>query len=116
VAPESVGFDTGRLDGVGLAVCARTVLRKERLAAGHLVHLVEDTDDGCRMHSRFRLGDAKSEVPVVGPVITRVAGSAAFRQRRLPDQMGTALLLHCAQEMNHLASILPELFAQFGRQ
>ena len=116
VEPSSVGFDQQRLDEVGVAICARTVLRKERLAAGHLIHLVENTDDGSRMHSRFLLGDGESELPVVGQVITRIANTQRVRRSRLPDQVGLSLLLHCAQEMNHLASILPELHEQFGHE
>ena len=116
VPPGSVGLDAARVDEIGLAICARTVLRRERLAAGHLIHLIEDRPDGCRMHSRFRLGDAQSEVPVVGPLITRVARTSRVRRRRLPEQVGIALLLHCAQEMNHLASILPELYDTFGHE
>ena len=107
VEPSSVGFDSKRLDAVGVAICARTILRKERLAAGRLIHFVEDTDDGSRMHSRFLLGDGESQVPVLGALITRVSNTERVRRSRLPDQIGTALLLHCAQELNHLASILP---------
>ena len=114
VAPGSVGFDQTRLDEVGVAICARTVLRKERLAAGHLIHLVEDTTEGARMHSRFLLGDAEFEIPVIGPLLSRIVNTPTVRHQRLPDNVGRALLLHCAEEMNHLASILPELHARFG--
>lgn len=114
VEPASVGLDQKRVDEVGVAICARTILRKERLAAGHLIHLVEDTAEGSRMHSRFLLGDGKSEMPVVGSLITKVSNTERVRKSRLPDQVGLALLLHCSQEMNHLASILPELYERFG--
>lgn len=116
VEPTSVGFDQTRLDEAGVAICARTALRRERLAAGRLVHLVEDTTDGGRMHSRFLLGDSASELPVVGPLVTRLVNTERVRRSRLPDEMGTSLLLHCAQEMNHLASILPDLHEQFGNE
>ena len=69
--PSTVGLDEAAVDRLGLAVCARTALRRERLAAGHLIHLVEDTDEGCRMYSRFWLGDASSQLPCVGPLIDR---------------------------------------------
>ena len=114
VEPSSVGLDQARLDEIGVAICARTALRKERLAAGYLIHLVEDTADGSRMHSRFLLGDAESEIPVIGPLLTRIVNRPKVRRQRLPDKVGLALLLHCTQEMNHLASILPELYARFG--
>lgn len=116
VEPATLGLDQARVDEIGVAICARTVLRKERLAAGHLIHLVEDTETGSRMHSRFLLGDINSEIPVLGPVVTRIASSDRFRKARLPDQAGLALLLHCAQEMNHLAGLLPELHDRFGTE
>lgn len=116
VEPSSVGLDERRVDDIGIAICARTVLRKERLAAGRLIHLVENTADGSRMHSRFLLGDGESEMPVVGPLITRISNTERVRRSRLPDSVGLALLLHCAQEMNHLAAILPELHTRFGHQ
>ena len=114
VEPSSMGLDQERVDEVGVAICARTALRKERLAAGWLVHLVEDTSDGSRMHSRFILGDAASEVPVVGPLITKIVNRSQMRRRLLRDEAGSALLRHCSEEMNHLAAILPELYARFG--
>lgn len=114
VEPSSMGLDQARVDEIGVAICARTALRKERLAAGWLIHLLEDTDDGCNMHSRFFLGDANSEIPIVGPLITRLVGLGPVRRRLLTDDAGTALLRHCSEEMNHLATILPELYAEFG--
>ena len=116
VEPASVGLNQQRLDEVGVAICARTSLRKERLAVGHIIHLVEDTAEGSRMHSRFLLGDGESEVPIVGPLITRITNTERVRRARLPDEVGLALLLHCAQEMNHLASILPALHERFGEE
>lgn len=35
-----------------------------------------------------------------------------FAARQLPDPRD--LLVHCAQEMNHLAGFLPELYDRFG--
>ncbi len=114
VEPASVGLDQSRLDAIGVAICARTALRGERLAAGWLIHLVEDTETGSRMHSRFLLGDAESEIPVVGPLLTRIVNTERVRKQLVSDESGIALLLHCAQEMNHLASILPELHERLG--
>lgn len=114
VTPESVGLDATRVDEIGLAICARVSLRRERLAAGHLIHLVEDTADGCRMHSRFHLGDGESHVPGIGRVINKVVNTGRMRRKLLPDVAGTALLHHCSNEMSHLAAILPDLYSDFG--
>lgn len=114
VEPSSVGLDQARVDEIGLAVCARTALRRERLKAGHLIHLLEDTDDGCRMHSRFWLGDGDLERPIIRTLVNPIINRPSMRNRLVGDDSGFALLDHCAAEMNHLARILPELYAEFG--
>jgi hypothetical protein len=45
-----------------------------------------------------------------GALLGRVAAKFA----PLTGNMAMELLVHCAQEMNHLAAILPELYASFG--
>ena len=81
---------------VETAVCARTLLRERGLAAGHLVHLVRSTDSG-------------------GRTLQPLLDSGALRQRAVPDHVGRDLLIHCGEEMLHLAGILPELFSRFAR-
>ena len=44
----------------------------------------------------------------VRPIASRILGS--------PETNARNLLVHCAQEMNHLAGFLPELYAAFGDQ
>ena len=63
-----------------------------------------DRDDvSSRRHVSLRAGKSLAD---------RVLRPVAARQ--LPDPRD--LLEHCAQEMNHLAGFLPELFARFGEQ
>jgi hypothetical protein len=42
----------------------------------------------------------------------------SYRVRILgnPETSGRDLLVHCAQEMNHLAGFLPELYEAFGNE
>ncbi len=42
----------------------------------------------------------------VRPIAARILGN--------PETNGRNLLVHCAQEMNHLAGFLPELYEVFG--
>jgi DAPG hydrolase PhiG domain len=44
---------------------------------------------------------------VIEPVLARVAAPDT-------DLFGRDLLMHCAQEMNHLAGFLPELYETFA--
>jgi len=98
------------------------------VSTGWVVHQVRPTDDGCEMRSRFwirpgelldlpassmadgpgaRLLTNKAVRPLAKPLLPRVA------PRLLPTSFGYDLLFHCASEMNHLASFLPDLYAEF---
>jgi hypothetical protein len=88
--------------GVSTAVCGRTGSLDVPLWAGHVIHLVRDTDYGCEMRSRFWLGD-------VDPV--EVIGTPEQRAAMFPDRLGAGLLKHCQEEMGYLAEFLPALYA-----
>ena len=80
---------------------------------GLLIHLIRETDDGCEMRSRFWLGDIEiTWFPKKG-VLNRIAGSKVIAKRVVPTQLGKDMLVHCASEMNHLASFLPELYSDY---
>lgn len=116
IPPEEAGLDAALVDEAGVAICARISTRKERLAVGHLIHMVENTETGARMHSRFHMGDSASDMPGVGKVIDRIANTPAVRRKLLTDHFGQSLLFHCSQEMNHLAAVLPDIHAAFGHE
>jgi hypothetical protein len=109
VPPADFGLDPARVDAGGTAVCATVSLRPIGLRIGRLVHLVVDGADGCTMHSRFHLGEFASPVPGLARLLNR----PALRHRLASDDLGLALLRHCAEEMHHLAGQLPGLHARF---
>jgi hypothetical protein len=109
--PAELGLRDDRVtQGVdATAVCARVGLVDVPVDAGYLLHLVTRTDGGSVMRSRFwiglpyttaRSGVLKAALPLAGRII------------RPTEAEAQALLVHCAQEMAHLASFLPEIFAQ----
>lgn len=112
--PSELGFDEGAFAeaAVGTAVCARVGFSDRPADTGHLVHLIRETSDGCEMRSRFWLGDAHIRLLPEGNPIDRLLAMPALRRKLLPTRIGHDLLVHCAEEMNHLASFLPELYAQ----
>jgi hypothetical protein len=69
---------------VGAAICAKSY-ELDDTPAGMLIHFIRDTDFGCEMRSRFWLYEA-------------------------PDIAGPGLMIHCLEEMGHLADILPDLY------
>lgn len=95
--------------GDGFAVCARISLAGAPVEGGRLEHRVRRVDGGAEMRSRFWLGGAHARVkagPLTGPV-----SALARRLARPGVDLGRDLLVHCAQEMTHLASFLPSLHA-----
>jgi len=109
--PEDLGlFDSAVTVGVeATAVCARVGLVDAPVDMGYLVHHVQSVAGGSVMRSRFWLGKpymAARNAPV------RVALPVAKRLVALTELDARALLVHCSQEMTHLASFLPALYEQ----
>ncbi|MFV8753157.1 DAPG hydrolase family protein [Nannocystaceae bacterium ST9] len=111
VAPAELGLHDPRIDsGEATAICARVGLAELPIDAGWLVHHVRSTGEGSEMRSRFWIGGpwaGSRERSVVG----RLVLPAARRLARASESDARALLVHCAEEMAHLASFLPELWA-----
>jgi hypothetical protein len=110
VPPASFGFTDPRLDDDRQAtiVCARIGLGDAPIDVGYLAHHVRAVPGGSEMRSRFWMGGKH-----VGGrnLIGGLAAGLAKRVLRLTEADARALLVHCAQEMPHLAAFLPELYA-----
>lgn len=78
---------------------------------GHLVHHVFETEQGCQMRSAFWLGDMSHSHPWVNRLSAAWLNTGPVRRLIVSDRMAIDLLRHCAQEMNHLAQILPALWS-----
>jgi len=109
--PEELGlFDSAVALGVeATAVCARVGLVDAPVDMGYLAHHVAAVPGGSVMRSRFWIGKPyiaarTSALKSVVPVAKRIVGLSELDAR--------ALLVHCSQEMTHLASFLPALHAQ----
>jgi len=94
-------------NGYSTAICGRCgnwdPEKNTVLYTGHLIHLIKNEPDGCRMRSRFWLGDVEG---VTDPKI---------RAQMVPPALATGLQKHCTEEMAILASILPELYQKHSR-
>jgi DAPG hydrolase PhiG domain len=113
VVPATLGFTDSSLDDPEKAtiVCARTGFGDFPIDVGYLVHHVRRTAAGSEMRSRFWVGGpyAAGRSSLAGTVIAR----AARLVLRPIEADARALLVHCAEEMQHLASFLPALYAEF---
>ncbi len=113
VRPVELGLDEARLDPeVATAVCARIGFAAAPVDLGWLVHHVRRVPGGAEMRSRFWLGGRHAGVRagVLGPAASWVARKV--KRATLADC--AALLVHCAQEMSHLAGFLPALHPELG--
>lgn len=83
---------------------------------GWLAHQVRPTPTGCEMRSRFYLRLYGEHVPEVYHAARAIARGASVDPRDLAPGLDLArdLMMHCGQEMNHLAQFLPELYAEFA--
>lgn len=121
--PTAVGFDEPGPDEA--VIVARGGLSTAPISTAWLVHQVRPTEDGCEMRSRFFVNDVQvlplpphSVASRGGRALTTPVGRLAERAIRLKgpftaDQFGPVMVMHCAQEMNHLAGFLPRLHEEF---
>ena len=113
VPPATLGFTDPRLDDDQQAtiVCARLGLGDAPINIGYLAHHVRAVPGGSEMRSRFWMGGGH----VAGRnLIGSLAAAVAKRVLRITESDARALLVHCGQEMPHLAAFLPALYAEFG--
>jgi hypothetical protein len=106
-------FDTSRFDAaqVSTAICGSVGFQRTPITSGLLIHLIRETEDGCEMRSRFWLGRLEVRGIPGARILGRIAASRAVARRAVPMSQGRDLVVHCAMEMNHLASFLPDLYA-----
>lgn len=120
VEPATMGLPPD--SDAAVAVCARLGSGDAPVDVGWFVHHVRSTPTGSEMRSRFWMGGphiavrnppgvaaeavSKAVSKAVRPIAKRILGNA--------ESSGRNLIVHCAQEMNHLAGFLPELHATFG--
>lgn len=96
--------------GSAMAICADSTLAGMPLTAGYLIHLVQRTATRSVMRSRFWIGG--SNIKARG-MVGIPSAAIARTQLRPTENDARALLVHCAQEMHHLATFLPALYAAF---
>lgn len=111
VPPATLGFTDKSLDDDQQAtiVCARIGLGDAPIDIGYLAHHVRAVPGGSEMRSRFWMGGRH-----IGGrnLIGGIAASVARRMLRLTEGDARSLLVHCAEEMPHLARFLPALHAE----
>jgi hypothetical protein len=110
-----MGLNENQLKQQGeVAICARGGIAGTPMETGWLVHHLRPVDGGCEMRSRFWLGGNNVCARGMDNRVGKLFGGIAARLNPLSASQGAELLVHCAQEMTHLAGILPRLYQSFG--
>jgi hypothetical protein len=99
--------------GTTALICGRVDLQKAPITLGYLIHQIRELEGRCEMRSRFWLGKPEIKGSGERDIRNRLLGSSFFKSRVLPADLGRDMLVHCAMEMNHLASFLPGLYADY---
>ncbi|GAB3866086.1 DAPG hydrolase family protein [Dactylosporangium cerinum] len=97
----------------GTVIVARVGPSTVPAAFGWVVHQVRATESGSEMRSRFFLNYPQHLDLPPASLAQPPAERAPIGEPNL-EMLGVGLLHHCAAEMNHLASFLPELRDAFG--
>jgi hypothetical protein len=118
IPPYDFGFDISRFEtaGVATAICGivGSISKKIRQHT-YMCHFVRNKNNGVEMRSRFWIGhtvirDGVSEKSI----INRLINTKFARKILLPKKVGFCMAMHCAQEYNNLAKILPELYETYA--
>jgi hypothetical protein len=99
-----------------VAICARLGSSHVPVDIGWFIHYVRSTPSGAEMRSRFWMGGPHVAVRNAPDLASRAMRPVASRILGNPEANARNLLVHCAQEMNHLAGFLPELHEAFGSE
>ncbi|NRB51877.1 MAG: FAD-binding protein [Saprospiraceae bacterium] len=94
-------------------ICAKLGHPKLPVDYGYLVHQVRSTATGTEMRSRFWVG-GKYVGARHDDFVNKAAVAVLKKFKSLPNGFGHDLLLHCAEEMSHLAPILPDLYEKYA--
>ena len=110
-SPRSLGLTHPSLDDpkIATSICANSTIKGMPITAGVLIHLIQKTATGSRMRSRFWIGG--NNIKPRGLMGYPVSAMAKIGLKST-EADARALLVHCAQEMAHLATFLPALYAQ----
>lgn len=69
------------------------------------------------MRSRFyQPGEPRSDIRPADAAVAASAKERATLPALSPPRGANGLMIHCVQEMNHLSTFLPALYAEFGRR
>jgi hypothetical protein len=112
--PTELGFSPDLLptNPEAVYICARIGFTTLPFDIGWLVHQIRSTPEGSEMRSRFWMGGRYVQLRKEGVVAERISRVVA-NARAVSLQQAHNIVIHCSEEMSHLAAFLPELYSHF---
>lgn len=114
--PTEFGFSFDAIKDPSKAVyiCARIGHSKYPIDYGYLVHQVRAVEGGSEMRSRFWMGGQYIHVRRDG-ILPNLASSFIQKMKLLSPDFGRKIVIHCSEEMTHLATFLPKIYAEMNQ-
>ena len=110
VEPKEFGF-SNLDDEIETAICAHVRDMSNNISVASITHLVSRNAEGARMQSSFWLGMNPTHTnSILTLLIKPLLESRLVKNILVTDELARNLLIHCAEEMNHLVKFLPILF------
>lgn len=108
-------LDVSRFEeaNISTAICGVVAFHNSPLSFGMIIHQIRQTSDGCEMRSRFWLGHIEIRGLPAKEVLNKITGTKFVAKHAVSLELGRDMAVHCAMEMNHLSSFLPELYADY---
>jgi len=111
VAPTTLGLPEAADNQV--FICARVGFVDFPLDYGWLVHQVRQVNGGAEMRSRFWIGGQEIKFKS-NHLLGEVVSGLIQKVRKVDEQRAIDLVIHCSEEMSHLATFLPMIYAEFS--
>ncbi len=114
ISPTELGFQATDIADTNqnVFICARLGYTHYPIDFGYLVHHIRPTEGGAEMRSRFFMGGKYIQLRMQG-WLPNVLSKLLQRVVRLPKKQGHYMLVHCAEEMNHLSAFLPKIYTDY---
>jgi hypothetical protein len=118
VHPKEFGFDLTLVNKTNIEtiICAEVgSVSKKMKQHGFLCHLARKSKKGIEVRSRCWIGhtiilDRTNRESIMN----RVLNKKILKKRLIPENIGYTYAMHCAQELNNLAQILPKLYSAYA--
>jgi len=116
VEPGEVGLDRSRFAAAGVVghACARVAILGTGVESVTMIHLVHEVNGGLEQRSRYWIGHDPRLITPLGRVPLERVSSNTLRRKLAGARVAYEQLLHDQIEFTHLATFLPELYAELG--